>query len=197
MDQTGQQAFFLPLGYRRCDLCGHAKPEAVYHGSSKVCPSCNASRNIQAGEQAVAEAEQIIARAGEALAGVPASVTTPTKQCKKCGDVKPTTEFGRNRATKDFLQAYCKPCQNAAERAAYARNRAAAAAVRESLSHQERGAVSGKNMTPEDRRARAIKESAARWEKVRAAEVKVCSKCKREKPRTEYHKNGTSPDGLA
>lgn len=34
-----------------------------------------------------------------------------TKRCPKCGEVKPVTEFSRNRAQKDGLQVYCKSCQ--------------------------------------------------------------------------------------
>lgn len=33
------------------------------------------------------------------------------KRCRKCGETKPRSEFHKNRAHKDGLQSYCKPCQ--------------------------------------------------------------------------------------
>lgn len=36
------------------------------------------------------------------------------KTCPRCGTTKPVAEFYKNKRTKDGLQAYCKPCQNAA-----------------------------------------------------------------------------------
>ena len=36
-----------------------------------------------------------------------------TKICKKCGQELPIEYFGKNRATKDGLQIYCKDCQKA------------------------------------------------------------------------------------
>src|SRR2546421_6650138 len=38
--------------------------------------------------------------------------TEPTKRCPNCRLVKPATEFPRNRATRDGLATYCKPCHN-------------------------------------------------------------------------------------
>jgi hypothetical protein len=32
------------------------------------------------------------------------------KYCKKCDKIKPTTDFGKNKNTKDGLQFYCKSC---------------------------------------------------------------------------------------
>ena len=34
-----------------------------------------------------------------------------TKVCKKCGQELPVEYFGKNSATKDGLQIYCKDCQ--------------------------------------------------------------------------------------
>ena len=33
------------------------------------------------------------------------------KTCAKCGETKDATMFGRNKARRDGLQTYCKPCQ--------------------------------------------------------------------------------------
>ncbi len=39
-----------------------------------------------------------------------------TKRCGRCGQVKPTAEFFRNRSRSDGLQHACIPCQNARTR---------------------------------------------------------------------------------
>lgn len=36
-----------------------------------------------------------------------------TKRCPACGIIKPVAEFGRNRARKDGLSFYCRPCGRA------------------------------------------------------------------------------------
>lgn len=44
------------------------------------------------------------------------------KQCKKCGERKPRTEFSRCSAKKDGLHPICKLCDSARRRAQYAEN---------------------------------------------------------------------------
>lgn len=39
-----------------------------------------------------------------------------TKQCKRCGETKPTSEFYPRAAAPDKLQAYCMTCENAVRR---------------------------------------------------------------------------------
>ena len=34
------------------------------------------------------------------------------KRCIKCGEFKPLSEFHKNRASKDGLAYFCKPCNN-------------------------------------------------------------------------------------
>lgn len=46
------------------------------------------------------------------------------KKCGKCGEVKPLSEFHRNRTTPDGLQWECKPCVIARVKASTARRRA-------------------------------------------------------------------------
>jgi hypothetical protein len=36
-----------------------------------------------------------------------------TKRCSKCGEVKPTTEFSKNKSNKDGLSGWCKACTKA------------------------------------------------------------------------------------
>jgi len=38
--------------------------------------------------------------------------TEPTKRCPNCRSVKAVGEFPKNRASKDGLATYCKPCHN-------------------------------------------------------------------------------------
>ncbi|WP_170223770.1 endonuclease VII domain-containing protein [Nonomuraea turkmeniaca] len=40
----------------------------------------------------------------------PVAVPEAHKYCPRCEEVKPENEFGRNRAEKSGLTAYCKPC---------------------------------------------------------------------------------------
>lgn len=47
-----------------------------------------------------------------------------TKQCTKCKETKPASEFYRNRRRPDGLQDQCKPCASASVKAARARRRA-------------------------------------------------------------------------
>lgn len=42
---------------------------------------------------------------------------TDIKECTKCKEVKPTSDFYKNRAAKDGLQCRCKDCQNSAVKA--------------------------------------------------------------------------------
>jgi hypothetical protein len=43
--------------------------------------------------------------------GVDVDESTQTKACSRCREVKPTSEFGINRATTDGLQYHCKVCE--------------------------------------------------------------------------------------
>jgi hypothetical protein len=44
-----------------------------------------------------------------------------TKRCRRCGHIKPTTEFHNNAAASDGLQSRCKECSKLARREWYAR----------------------------------------------------------------------------
>lgn len=46
------------------------------------------------------------------------------KRCPTCGEVKPASGFHRNRANKDGLNVYCKPCWQARTAEAQAKKRA-------------------------------------------------------------------------
>jgi hypothetical protein len=34
------------------------------------------------------------------------------KQCSRCGEIKPSSEFNTHKATKDGLNSVCKSCKN-------------------------------------------------------------------------------------
>lgn len=65
---------------------------------------------------------------------------TTTKKCSKCHIDKEFSRFSKNRATKDGLQIYCKPCHVAGVLACYRKNpEAKKAQVREwAIAHKDR-----------------------------------------------------------
>jgi hypothetical protein len=44
------------------------------------------------------------------------------KPCTTCKEVKPLSDFNRNRRTRDGLQCYCRPCDNERSRRYHAAN---------------------------------------------------------------------------
>lgn len=46
-----------------------------------------------------------------------------TKICSKCKKEKPVSEFGKNKAKKDGLQAECKECKSAYNKLHYQKNK--------------------------------------------------------------------------
>ena len=58
---------------------------------------------------------------------------TETKRCPRCGQTKPVSEWHKNKASRDGLQAYCKPCLRA-----YRRQRMADSDRREHYNEQQR-----------------------------------------------------------
>lgn len=48
------------------------------------------------------------------------------KHCPRCESRKPVTEFGSNRARRDGLGVYCRPCHNDVQRDLERRHRSAA-----------------------------------------------------------------------
>lgn len=45
------------------------------------------------------------------------------KRCSRCGEVKPKTEFHKDKLSKDGLQRYCKQCHKAMLHESYVKNR--------------------------------------------------------------------------
>lgn len=46
-----------------------------------------------------------------------------TKLCTKCGQVKPVSEFGKNKSKKDGLQSHCKECVKIYKKKHYEENK--------------------------------------------------------------------------
>lgn len=45
-----------------------------------------------------------------------------TKDCTRCGETKPMTEFGKHPATRSGYQSQCRECQRIGQRAYYKRH---------------------------------------------------------------------------
>ena len=52
------------------------------------------------------------------------------KRCSGCHELKPDSEFHKNRARRDGLQGYCKPCRALIDHADYERTRGGPAPAR-------------------------------------------------------------------
>lgn len=84
-----------------------------------------------------------------------------TKRCARCGETKPTTEFGSNRRNPDGLHSYCRSCINAYMNARYVKR--------------------------------------PKRERPPLPELKRCSRCGQEKPRSDFRKaakGNRAADGL-
>lgn len=46
-----------------------------------------------------------------------------SKLCNKCGEIKPISDFGKNKSKKDGLQSYCKECTKIYRHNHYIKNR--------------------------------------------------------------------------
>jgi HNH endonuclease len=143
-----------------------------------------------------------------------------TKVCTRCPEgqnVKPVTEFFKNKGYKDGLYPYCKACHKAAEsrpervakrtayKAQYHLNHAAtinARSVQWGKDHPERMREKNK----QSKKKRLLEQVAAgerempkvylnRLESLAAGE-KPCSQCKAVKPLGEYYAWTQSPDGV-
>lgn len=85
------------------------------------------------------------------------------KSCRKCGLLKPLTEFPKRRSSKDGHDAWCKVCKRAYNAIYYAKNRAAI------LEQKKDYWATNKEMLKPKNRARWAKnrerygETAKRW----------------------------------
>jgi hypothetical protein len=92
------------------------------------------------------------------------------KRCTKCKRWKEVSEFNKDRARKDGLKVYCKGCNNSY---ALKRRRKNKKPIRDYLRYEDRHRV------------------------IRGFKEKLCSRCKKWKYYSEFHKNCRSKDGLS
>src|SRR4051794_20694071 len=99
---------------KRCRDCGLVKPVSEFwrrkqspDGWALYCKGCFGLRNAASyrGRLAVRGKK---ARPYRRYSDVPPGM----KYCANCGEIKPLSEFGRNRRYKSGLTFYCKPCHN-------------------------------------------------------------------------------------
>ena len=110
------------------------------------------------------------------------------KRCSRCGEVKPTSAFHRNRAQRDGMQHYCKSC---------ARDYKSRRSVCESCGTEFQG-------TARTCSWECAKELISRTKRAKAeADVhpipddhKLCRNCGEVKPKTDFALHGRSRDGL-
>lgn len=88
------------------------------------------------------------------------------KYCKKCDTTKPVSEFHKDARSKDGLNIYCRPCKSQVSKESYEKNK--------------------------DRR----KENIAAWQEKNPDYMKKCTRCLENKPKSEFHKDPSSKDGL-
>ncbi|MFI0480004.1 endonuclease VII domain-containing protein [Actinomadura sp. 9N215] len=92
-----------------------------------------------------------------------------SKKCCDCGEIKPATEFWKQKHAKDGLAYYCKPCFG----------------LRNSRSYRKKQAAAGKSTRPY-RRYSDVPEG-----------MKYCARCKEIKSVTEFGSNRANSLGLA
>ncbi|GAA4148532.1 endonuclease VII domain-containing protein [Actinomadura keratinilytica] len=104
------------MSTKKCRDCGQEKPVSEFwkrkaspDGLALYCKECFGLRNAKSYRGAQARLGKQ-ARPYRRHSAVPEGM----KYCPRCKETKPVEGFGRNRAEKSGLAAYCKPCHNAA-----------------------------------------------------------------------------------
>ena len=90
-----------------------------------------------------------------------------TKECRKCKEVKPVTEFHRNKRQKDGFHYYCKECNKAHAKAGYHKNHEKNREVRKA--YHER-------MKDDPAYKQAVYENVKRWKEENREAVNVNAK---------------------
>jgi len=107
-------------------------------------------------------------------------VNTRTKQCARCGETRPVSEYTHNKENRDGLFSYCRSCVNAHARERRARNKEKILAYQREY-YQEWVAKQGR-LTHKRRKAL-----------IAAAGEKQCSKCEQVKELSEFLPTYTLP----
>lgn len=86
----------------RCPSCTESKPESEFHratwvkrGFSYYCKPCQNAKTKK--------------KRMERSANGPTVIRT-SKVCAKCLNLKPVSQFPKNKGTSDGFVSYCKPC---------------------------------------------------------------------------------------
>ncbi|MER6005574.1 endonuclease domain-containing protein [Nonomuraea angiospora] len=100
-----------PDGYKRCPDCGEEKEVSEFgrnkrmaDGLARYCKACFQRRHTQSYRKRREEQGKAVRERVEVPDG--------QKYCPRCAEIKPITDFGKNRSEKDGLTHYCKPCHN-------------------------------------------------------------------------------------
>jgi hypothetical protein len=106
---------------KTCPDCGLSKPLTEFSinrrsgdGAGTYCRVCFAARSR-------ASYRKRQAAKGRAVREAKVSIPAECKRCPECGEVKPLTEFPRNRSTSNGYATYCKPCHNKIGKETYLR----------------------------------------------------------------------------
>lgn len=92
-----------------CPDCGELKPAMSFgankrlpDGLARYCKECFRARSKASYRKRMAEQGRRVRERVEVDDGY--------KRCPRCGEIKPISAFGRNRAKKSGLTDYCRPC---------------------------------------------------------------------------------------
>ena len=105
---------------KRCSDCGLTKPLTDFivsrrrsDGHGIYCRQCFAIRDRKSRERRAAKEGRVVRDRVQAPDGF--------KYCPDCQNVKPLTDFPRNKSSRSGYGGYCKPCHNAKGKATYTR----------------------------------------------------------------------------
>lgn len=151
--------------HKECTRCGEIKPRSEFHqcnrsGTDPHCPHC---RECDL-KRLAARAEKKAQSPSHAIRLRPDRLRTDThKECTRCGEVKPRSEFHPNRRKRDRDPhfCYCKACT----------------------------AALGKVRYEKWRQENPLKGPRLRDGRFRSDTHKQCSLCQETKPRTEFYSN--------
>ena len=121
------------------------------------------------------------------------------KQCSKCKETKPFSDFHKNKTKKDGCQSHCKQC--VVSPSSYKRQELGKQGLKMCQKCKETKPFSDfhKDKTRKDgcrsRCKQCLYPSYYKKQELRKQGLKVCPKCKETKPFSDFHKSETTKDG--
>lgn len=101
--------------YKECHDCGRVKRAKEFWKNQKspdrlayYCKECFGLRNADSYRRKLAKEGKEPVREYRRIGQEPDGM----KYCPNCKEIKPVTEFGKNKAEKSGFTAYCLPCHN-------------------------------------------------------------------------------------